>query len=120
MDKEKEKTSTLVLRVTEGLGRLVLGREATRIFSVVLNQIAEDLEIVATAQDPQTHLTIPAPGSPHPEDPSLVARPPMIFRVGIREGMALLARESCFYNLRVRYIPQTIENSSDELSVTGA
>jgi hypothetical protein len=96
--------------------------KTSRIFSVVLNrklfvqevqEVQEGLGIVATAVDPQTHLAIPAPGSLHPDDPTLAAQPPWIFAVGVREKNGpMLARQSPFFNVRVSYIKLAISQGA--------
>jgi hypothetical protein len=101
-------TPLAVLKVMEGVrGPAAAGR----IFSVVLSGPADDLAIVATARDPKSGLAIPAEGSAHPDEPALVARPPLIFPVGRRDkqGGALLAARSNFYNVRIPYVARPPE-----------
>jgi hypothetical protein len=99
-------TPPAVVSVVEGDGTL-RADSASRTFSVTLTRPAEDLSIVASAADPKTKAAIPAAGSPHPMKANLVARPPMIYAVGLRDarGGAMLATRSPFYNVRVRYVP---------------
>ena len=99
---DETQDAAVVVRVTEG----PRGRGAAqRIFSVVLDRPAEDLAVVATAADPAGAAAIPAAGDVHPDDPTRIARPPMIYPIGVRAaGGALLAARSCFYNVRVHYV----------------
>ena len=112
-----------VVRVREGLPRRVPPTNLPvtvwdRIFSVVLSRPPEDGErdtaeaLVAAATDPETGQTIPAAGSEHPEYPGWTARPPWVYAVGLREkeGGAILANRSCFYNVRVKYEKAVIGN----------
>ncbi len=117
-----------VVRVTEGLSNYSKfskpsasspsptagSNRAQRIFSVVLSAPCDDddLAVVATAQDPIKGTAIPEPGSTHPRDDNLVARPPKIYPVGLRmKDGAMVADSSCFYNLRVPYVAhQTTED----------
>jgi hypothetical protein len=93
-----------VLRVREGVAR---PGAAERIFSVVLSAPTAELGSVAAAVDPETGLSIPAEGQPHPSLPKLVARPPTIYAVGLRKkGGPWLATRTNFYNVRVRYEPR--------------
>jgi hypothetical protein len=99
-----ESASPTVLRVEEGIMSL-----RQRLFSVTLSAPADDLAVVAYAKDPDTNVAIPEQGSPHPSDDSLAAESPEIFAIGIRDGAsgAMLATRSCFYNVKVPYVPST-------------
>lgn len=91
-----------VLKVAEGLRTPA---STDRTFSVVTSRPVDDLAIVAAAVDPRSGLGIPPAGQEHPQNRSLVARPPMIYPVGLRAaGGAMLACRSSFYNVRVPYV----------------
>jgi hypothetical protein len=106
MEPSKETTTESaieVLRVLEGEAGPAADGTPCRVFAVTLNRCArEDLGVVAAA--------VPTPGSPHPSLPGYVARPPEIFCVGLRakDGGAMLARATNFYNVRVRYEARSV------------
>jgi hypothetical protein len=102
---EQDSSPVTVLRVREGTGGTLPGGIVERVFTVVTSAPAEDLAIVATAVDPKKpELAIPAPGSPHPRFPEMVARPPTVYAIGIQlSGGELVASRSCFHNVVVRY-----------------
>lgn len=88
-----------VVRVLEGPAH-----RSCRTFSVVLSAPTGDLSIVAGAVDP-AGTAIPSAGQVHPLDESLVARPPMIYPVGLRDaGGVVLKRPGRFFNVRVPYV----------------
>ena len=105
---QSERKAPVVLRVIEGLRRSPAGREGcptSRTFSVVLSGPCDDLGVVAVARDPTSGLEVPRPGSRDPADRTLVARPPMVYSVGLKaKGGALIAARSNFYNVRVNYV----------------
>jgi hypothetical protein len=95
-----------VLRVWPGADFTGPSGLPARTFSVVLDRPANgELGVVATAVDPNDPAArIPAVGEPHPTMPGFVARPPEIHPVGLRgKGGAIVARETCFYNVVTRY-----------------
>ena len=91
-----------ILSVREGQR---LRGAAVRLFSVV-TAAGGDAAAVAAAADPRSGLAVPTPGSPHPDDDGLVARPPMIYPVGFRDAVSGLrvAGGDRFFNVRVRYV----------------
>lgn len=95
-----------VLRVIEGPAQANGSRTFSVYLSAVLSADVADLAVVAAAVDPRTKVAIPAAGSPHPTRPGLIARPPMIYDVALRDhGGGILSPRSRFYNVSVRYVP---------------
>ena len=72
-----------------------------RVFNVILDRPADADEIAAALCDTGS---IPRPGENHPSAPGLVARPPMIYQVGLREDGVVFASRSCFVNVAVHYV----------------
>ncbi len=119
-DNAASKTAVSIIRVREGLRLPAAGTSAgagecqkqpcDRIFSVILSRPLaddEDMSIIATAADPKKKIAIPPADTPHPDAPDFIARPPMIFAIGLRQhGGAMVKKATRLYNVRVRYIRQ--------------